>query len=258
MLSTAFTPGAPTWLDLGSADPDASTAFYTALFGWTAVSAGPDTGGYGFFEQDGKRVAGYGPNMASGSDGAWTPYFGTTDVDATVKSVEQAGGTVRAPAMDVMEFGRMAQFTDPSGGRFAAWQPGQTTGFGVVNDPGSVSWVELHTTDGPGAIAFYKQALDWIVTDMPMGPSVVYHVLSAAGTSPDDNPGFGGIMAMDEFPAVLWRPYFEVADTDAVLAKAVGLGATAMMAAETVPGVGRMAELVDPLGARFAIIAGAV
>ena len=255
MLSTTFTPGAPTWIDLGTTDLDATTAFYTGLFGWTTSSAGPDTGGYGFFEQDSRVVAGFGPVMEPGGSGAWTPYFGTTDVEATAKAVEQAGGTVRAPAMDVMDFGRMAQFTDPTGGKFAAWQPGKNFGFAVVNVPNTVSWVELHTTDGPAAIAFYKQVLGWIVVDMQMGPDVLYHVLSPAGTSPESNPGFGGIMAMDQFPAVLWRPYFEVADTDATLAKAVELGATVMMAAETVPSVGRMAELVDPQGSRFAIIA---
>jgi predicted enzyme related to lactoylglutathione lyase len=40
MLSSSNAPGAPTWLDLGSNDVDASTAFYTSLFGWTARSAG--------------------------------------------------------------------------------------------------------------------------------------------------------------------------------------------------------------------------
>ncbi len=253
MISSTFKPGSPVWLDLGTTDLDASTAFYTGLFGWTTSSAGPDTGGYGFFEQDGGRVAGFGTVMEPGSSGAWTPYFGSTDVEATAKAVEQAGGTVRMPAMDVMEFGRMAQFTDPTGGKFAAWQPGRTTGFGVVNVPGSVSWVELHTTNGPAAIRFYQQALGWVVEDMPIDGDMVYHVTAPPGS--DGSDGFGGIMAMDQFPAVLWRPYFEVADCDATLAKGVALGATAMMAAETMPGVGRMAELVDPQGSRFAIIA---
>ncbi|MHA6760113.1 VOC family protein [Streptacidiphilus sp. PAMC 29251] len=145
----------------------------------------------------------------------------------------------------------MAQYTDPTGGKFAAWQPGTNSGFGVTDVPGSVSWVELHTTDGPAAISFYQQALGWFVKEQQMGPGMVYHVASVTS----DGEGFGGIMALDQFPAVLWRPYFEVADCDAVLDRAVELGATPMMAAETVPGVGRMAELVDPKGSRFAIIA---
>ncbi|MFC1419184.1 VOC family protein [Streptacidiphilus cavernicola] len=253
MISSTFRPGSPIWLDLGTTDLDASTAFYTGLFGWTIASTGPHTGRHGFFEQDGKTVAGFGPVMEPGVFSGWTPFFGSTNVEATAKSVEQAGGTVRMPATDVRDSGRMAQFTDPTGGRFAAWQPGRNTGFGVVNVPGSVSWVELHTTDGPAALRFYRQALGWVVRDMPIGGEMLYHVLSPADS--DGSDGFGGIMAMAEFPAVLWRPYFEVADCDASLAKGVALGATAMMAAETMPGVGRMAELVDPQGSRFAIIA---
>lgn len=251
MLSTTFHEGAPIWLDLGSSDVDGSNAFYGRLFGWHCVSAGPDTGGYGFFELDGQMVGGYGPLMEPGASTAWTPYFGTADLDARHKSVEQAGGAVRVPPMDVMTHGRMAQYTDPTGGNFAAWQPMDNSGFQVVNVPGSLSWVELHTTDGPAALAFYTSALGWGVQDMPIGEGMVYHVVLPAGST----EGFGGVMAMPQLPAVLWRPYFEVADCDASLARAVELGATVMMAAETMPGVGRMAELVDPQGARFCIIA---
>jgi predicted enzyme related to lactoylglutathione lyase len=254
MLSTTFQAGAPIWLDLGSSDVDGTTAFYGGVFGWTSVSAGPDTGGYCFFELDGKMVGGYGPLMEPGASTAWTPYFGTTDIDALTKSVEQAGGTVRMPGMDVMTLGRMAQYTDPTGGKFAAWQPIEHTGFQVVNVPGSVAWVELHTTDGPTALAFYRQALDWGVEEMTAGDGgMPYQVLTPAGSS----EGFGGLMAMPDFPAVLWRPYFEVADCDATVAKAVELGATTMMPPETMPGVGRMSELVDPQGARFAVITSA-
>jgi predicted enzyme related to lactoylglutathione lyase len=251
MLSTTFTPGAPIWLDLSSTDVGATTAFYTGLFGWTTASAGPDTGGYGFFELDGEMVGGFGPVMGADETGSWTPFFGTGDVEATAKSVEQAGGTVRLPPMDVMEFGRMAHFTDPTGGEFAAWQPGSNSGFGVVNVPGSISWVELHTDNGPTALGFYTQVLGWTFEDMQMGPDLVYHVLCPAGSS----EAFGGIVALDQLPAVLWQPYFEVTDTDATLSKAVELGATVTMGPETVPGVGRMAALIDPLGAAFAVIA---
>lgn len=255
MISTSFTAGAPSWLDLGSTDVDRSTAFYTGLFGWQAVSAGPDYGGYGFFELDGRSIGGYGPLMEPGATaGAWTPYFGTTDAEATAKSVEQAGGTVRSAPADVMTFGRMAQFSDPAGGKFAVWQPGETNGFDVANVPGSLSWVELHTTGGPAALAFYRSVLNWDVEDQEIGGGTVYHVLRAAGS--DSSEAFGGIMAMDDIPAVLWRPYFEVADCDAVVARATELGGTVLTAAQTMPGIGRMAELVDPLGARFSVITG--
>jgi hypothetical protein len=252
MLSSSNAPGAPTWLDLGSNDVDASSAFYTDLFGWTARSAGPDTGGYVFLELGGKMIAGLGPVMEPGAEGAWTPYFGTADVETTTKSVEMAGGTVRMPAMDVMTEGRLAQYTDPTGAKFAVWQPLEHSGFQVVDVPGSVSWVELQTHDGPVAIAFYESVLGWTITPNPIGEGMVYNVASLPGSAAT---GFAGLMADTQFPAVLWNPYFEVADCDATFAKATAKGATALMGPETMPGVGRMAQLTDPLGARFSIIA---
>ena len=38
--------GAPCWIDLMTSDPERSTAFYQALFGWTSESAGEEFGGY--------------------------------------------------------------------------------------------------------------------------------------------------------------------------------------------------------------------
>ncbi|HEX9529468.1 MAG TPA: VOC family protein, partial [Streptosporangiaceae bacterium] len=69
----------------------------------------------------------------------------------------------------------------------------------------------------------------------------------------------GGIMPLSPEMAAAgmstrWRPYFEVADCDAVVAKAAERGGTVTVPAEDVPGVGRMASLTDPAGAPFAVI----
>lgn len=123
MLTTDFVTGSPNWVDLGSPDTMAAAAFYGAVFGWELQSAGPDAGGYGFFQKDGKTVAALGPLTDEGARSAWTVYFQTPDADATAKAVEQGGGVVRAEPFDVMEAGRMAAFTDPGGAEFAVWQP---------------------------------------------------------------------------------------------------------------------------------------
>lgn len=60
MLGTDFTTGSPNWLDLGSPDTDAAVAFYGAVLGWEFASAGPEAGGYGFFQ------VGAGPSPRSG------------------------------------------------------------------------------------------------------------------------------------------------------------------------------------------------
>ena len=40
-----YTPGTPSWVDLGSPDVDASISFYGGLFGWSASDPLPDAGG---------------------------------------------------------------------------------------------------------------------------------------------------------------------------------------------------------------------
>ena len=51
-----------------------------------------------------------------------------------------------------------------------------------------------------------------------------------------------------------WGVYFQVADCDATLAKATGMGARVVVPPQDVPNVGRFAILTDPQGAHFAII----
>jgi predicted enzyme related to lactoylglutathione lyase len=67
----------------------------------------------------------------------------------------------------------------------------------------------------------------------------------------------GGVVPLADAPAqeeAHWLPYFEVADTDATVARARELGGTVRMPATDPPDVGRVAWLTDPYGARFAVI----
>ena len=63
----------------------------------------------------------------------------------------------------------------------------------------------------------------------------------------------GGFSPMPEDQGS-WTIYFTVADVDASVAKAEAKGATVVQPAMAMPGVGRMATLTDPHGARFALI----
>ncbi|MFI6474622.1 VOC family protein [Streptomyces sp. NPDC050516] len=260
MLTSTQVPGGLNWLDLGTPDIDAAVAFYTGLFGWQFQSAGPEAGGYGFFQKDGKTVGAAGPLTEDGASSAWTVYFRTVDADATAKSVEQAGGSVRVPPSQVFTAGRMAAFTDPAGADFAVWEPGDTDGLERVNDPGSVSWIELYTTDAAAAKAFYGSVLSWETRDMPMGGGIVYSIAGPAGGG--EQTMHGGLMELpqenrDAGSASEWHPYFEVEDCDATVASAQGLGATVIIAATDGEGVGRFAMLLDPFGAPFAVITSA-
>ncbi|MCX5383317.1 VOC family protein [Streptomyces sp. NBC_00083] len=257
MLTSTQVPGGLNWLDLGTPDIDAAVAFYTGLFGWGFESAGPEAGGYGFLRKDGRTVGAVGPLTEEGANPAWTVYFRTVDADATAKAVEQAGGTVRFPPMEVFSAGRMAGFTDPAGADFAVWQPGDTDGIELVNDPGSVSWIELYTTDAAAVKAFYGSVLAWETRDMPMDAGVDYSIAGPAGGG--ERTMHGGIMQLpqenlDAGSTSEWHPYFEVEDCDAAVAAARELGATVIIGAMETPGAGRIAMMLDPFGAPFAVI----
>lgn len=256
MLSTNYVPGAPNWVDLATPDVDAAAAFYGAVLGWEFQSAGPDAGGYGMLKLDGKTVAAIGPLMEAGASPSWTLYFQTQDANATADAVKRAGGVVRAEPFDVFTQGRMGQFTDPGGGKFAVWQPGDTIGLDAVNDPGTLCWTELHTADVAGASSFYQAVFGWATQDVPMG-GFSYTLIRPDGGAEDSSQG--GMMPIDPQMAAAgmttsWRPYFEVADCDAVAAKTAEHGGTVAMPAQDVPEVGRMAWLTDPAGAAFSVI----
>ncbi len=239
MLTTRFVQGAPNWADVGTADIGGATSFYRALFGWEFRSAGPEAGGYGFFQLDGRTAAGGMQTTPEQGPPAWTVYFQSRDADATAKAVEQAGGSVLVPPDDVMGEGRMAILADHAGVPFGVWQPAALKGLDVVGDPGSLCWVELYTADIAREAAFYDRVFGWETCAMHF-PGGVYTGINPAGE--DESAAFGLL------------PYFEVTDVDAAVGKALELDGKVRMPALDVEGVGRMAKLADPYGARFAVI----
>ncbi|MEU6353310.1 VOC family protein [Streptomyces sp. NPDC047072] len=256
MLTTRYITGAPNWLDLGTPDLDGAISFYGALFGWEFQPGPPEAGGYGFFRLDGRTAAGGMRTTGEQGPPSWTVYFQTPDADATAKAAEQAHGKVLMPPMDVMEEGRMAVLADKAGVPFGIWQPGRTKGLDVVQEPGSLCWVELYTADLPMAAFFYHAALglETYGVDFPGGS---YTTILPGGQSEDAM--FGGVVPLADDPleaaaGAHWLPYFEVTDPDAVVAKARELGGTVSLPATDIPGVGRVARLADPAGARFAVI----
>jgi predicted enzyme related to lactoylglutathione lyase len=244
--------GVPSWVDLGAADVATARAFYGGLFGWNTPEGPAEAGGYSVCDIDGKTVAGLGPNMAPGAPPHWSTYVNVESADDTIAKVEANGGQVYMPPMDVMAAGRMAVFADPEGAAIGLWQPGEHLGAQLVNEPGTYCWSELMTDDPAAAKSFYNAVLGWDAeTQGPEGPGG-YTEWKVGGRS------IGGMMAKPpSMPAgtpSFWGVYFAVADTDASILTAQGLGASVLMpAADIEPG--RFAVLADPDGAMFSILA---
>lgn len=258
MLTTRFVIGSPNWIDLGTPDLEAAHAFYGALFGWEFQSMGPEVGGYGLYQLDGRTVTGAMTVPTDEAAPAWSVYFQTPDTDATAKAVTQAGGSVVFGPMDIFDVGRMAIFADAAGAGFGSWQPGTNKGFDLADDPGSLCWLELITPDAGSAMAFYRAVFDWQAFDVPFPGGTYTTVHPAEGTA---ESMFGGLVPAASDPveagsAPYWLPYFGVSDADAVTAKARELGGEVRMEPTDLEGVGRIAKLTDPWGARFAVLKG--
>ena len=76
----------------------------------------------------------------------WNTYIWVDDVDASVATAREAGGTVVSEPFDVMDAGRMAVVADPEGAAFCLWQAA-AQGRAVVNEHGALNFNGLATRD---------------------------------------------------------------------------------------------------------------
>ena len=153
--------------------------------------------------------------------------------------------------MDVMTAGRMAFGMDPTGAPYGIWQAGDHKGVGVYNEPGALIWNELMTRDYEGAKAFYASVFGYSYEQMGDGTKFQFSTIRR-----DDGKVVGGIGAIGaQAPADMtpqWTTYFNVANTDATVAKVLELGATIVREPWDTP-FGRMAMIQGPQGETFSI-----
>jgi predicted enzyme related to lactoylglutathione lyase len=246
-----YEPGVPSWVDMGSPNPQGAADFYGALFGWDAPEGPPETGGYRVAMVGDRAVAGIGPQQNPGPP-VWATYVAVDDADGAAAKVAAAGGQSLVPPMDVLDVGRMAVFTDPAGAVFAVWQAGTHPGAQLVNEPGTWSWSELLTTDVEGAKAFYGAVFGWTAHSQGAGPTGEYTEWQVSGRS------VGGMMQKPPMlPAEVpphWAVYFAVSDADAAVSRVAELGGSVMMPPMDIE-PGRFAVVADPYGAVFNVIA---
>lgn len=111
---------------------------------------------------------------------------------------------------------------------------------------GSFCWNELMTPDVAAAKAFYGAALGWTFTEEDMGDNGLYTLAHAKGQEtpvagiyewPENQPG-----SRD------WFPYVAVDDIDAAVSKVVPAGGRVMRGPWAIPGVGKIAIVLDAAG----------
>jgi uncharacterized protein len=113
------------WNELVTSDPAAAARFYQEICGWTTreMDMGP-SGKYWIFSRSGKDCAGMmkKPPDAQGPP-AWLSYFSVPDVDASTKKVQDLGGKVFMPPMDIPGIGRFSVAADSTGAVLALFKP---------------------------------------------------------------------------------------------------------------------------------------
>jgi uncharacterized protein len=242
------------WIELATTDQAAAKNFYSSLFGWSPQDSpmGPDEF-YTIFKIEGRdAAAGYtlrADQRAQGVPPHWMPYITVESANQAADTANQLGGTVLAPAFDVMEMGRMAVLQDPTGATFCVWQAAKNTGIGIAGVAGTLCWADLSTPDTKRAGDFYSGLFGWNIMAGENDKSGYLHIKNGEhfiGGIPPAEHRQPGVPAH-------WLAYFWVDDVDASAAKAKQLGAKLCLDPMTIENVGRMAVIADPQGAAFAI-----
>ena len=159
--------GAFNWVDLMTTDHVwGKGLLHRALRLGSQDQPAGDAGVYTMFLSDGLPVAGSGEyrseQRAQGlPDGVDQLCHGRRVLMPPSPGLCELGGTALMPAMDVMAAGRMAMIAGPTGEVFGIWQDGNHAGAGKFNEPVSLTWNELATTDPEAAEAFYTGVFGW-------------------------------------------------------------------------------------------------
>ncbi len=114
----------------------------------------------------------------------------------------------------------MALLEDPTGAKFAIWQPKGSRGARIMNEIGTPAWPELATRDTSKAESFYTRLFGWSAKRLDT-PGMAYTEWQLGGQS------FGGMLEMEakwgDAPPH-WGIYVMVSNCKATADKAAVLG----------------------------------
>lgn len=245
---TSYPPGTFSWAELATSDADAAKSFYASVFGWE-YRDNPIPGGqaYSTAVRDGKDVAAL---FASEEPPHWNCYVTVESADAAAARAAELGASVVAEPFDVMDVGRMAVITDPTGAALCLWEPRTHIGASLVNTPGALTWNDLITPDPAEAARFYGELFGWRTQEVEGGNG--YRVIYNGERSN------GGMMPLDPRMGSAppnWMPYFGHEDVRRLVEEIGGLGGQVFSGPMEMP-QGTIAVLGDPQGAVFAVWTG--
>ncbi len=252
---SGYNAGEFCWVGLGVPDPDAAAEFYGELIGWERERYEPDPEGYWYLRHNGKLVAGLEGFRSKGQVPAWLGHVRVDDAAQGADKVRAAGGVILAGPLEVPGgAGSLAVCQDTEGAVFALWQPGELKGAELVNEIGSWTWNNLMSRDLEAAKDFYGDVFGWEATQSEEQPPGILNWQIADQRWPE---GLGGLMAIgNDMPPDTpphWQVYFAVESADAAIERTRGADGKLLFGPIDIP-VARMAVLMDPQGAAFAVL----
>jgi uncharacterized protein len=247
---TSTTIGHFIWHEHLTKDPKAAIAFYTEVTGWSTQAFAPGGDYVMWVGSQGPLGGVYGlPDEAvtAGVPSHWMGHVRVEDVDATVALTTRLGGKVHKPPTDIPTVGRYAIIADPQGAFISVFAPSHAMTPHDVSRPGEVCWNELLTHDSAAAFEFYAALFGWKqLQAMDMAAMGTYRIFGVG------DQRLGGMMRTP-MGQPMWMYYVDTTDLDAAIASATKRGAKVMNGPMEVPGGARIAQLIDPQGAAFAL-----
>lgn len=251
------------WYELLTPDPDGAKAFYDAVVGWNVEGRSNLPNGYRTIgRSDGKMAGGLLPlnheMQQHGARAGWLAYVSVADVDATVASVERAGGKILMEPFDIPQVGRVSLISDPQGAALYVMKPippeSDPNGVSDVFSPSAeqrVGWNELQTSDVEVSRAFYRDQFGWGSDEfMDMGEMGKYRFFDHQGTR------LGALFDPANGQPPHWRFYIRVPSIGQAKGVTEAKGGTIHMGPHQVPTGDWILVASDPQGAEFALVGG--
>jgi len=239
------------WYELLTTDTKAAMDFYKDVVGWTTQ---PFEGGYEMWVSKQGPLGGIYPlpdqAKKMGAPPHWMAHVEVANVDATIDEARKLDGKVFHGPEDIPKVGRFAVIGDPQGASLSVFTPTEGMAPHDTTKPAEFCWSELLTSNHEAAFRFYSTLFGWEkLSDFDMGAMGKYLIYGKGPLR------FGGMFTKSKDMPMppSWLYYTQVADLEAAVARAKAKGAKLMNGPMEVPGGARIAQLMDPQGAAFAL-----
>ena len=251
-MSTTIETGRFVWYELVTTDVKRSIDFYTHVTGWESAVWQTPGGDIHMFKSGQGPVANL--RESTGEKGPhgdtwWSASVSVADVDKTAAKAKELGGEIVQAPYDMPSIGRLAVIRDPLGTQMGLVASAEPMPPHDSSKPGEVMWHEHLSSDQDKAFAFYSALFGWKKrNEIPIGMATPYLIYGS------ESHDLGGMFTTKDGKSA-WFYYVAVDDLDAALERAKAKEATLLNGPMEVPGGARIAQLSDPQGGLFALLA---